>query len=101
MFQPTTLAGEYSLVTGQAKWKSHRNVIGGARFICSGVLLYHNCRRYQEVIGNVAPTDGYHGRREQILGRRAEQKLRTIPERLRYNLGRSNLKLTGVLNAKV
>jgi hypothetical protein len=33
--------------------------------------------------------------------RREEQKQRTIAERVRYNLRRSNLKLTGELNSKV
>jgi hypothetical protein len=54
-----------------------------------------------EAIGNLTPADVYYGRREQILRRREEQKQRTIAERLRYNLGRSNLKLTGELNSKV
>jgi hypothetical protein len=42
----------------------------------------------------VTPVDVYYGRREEILRRREEQKQRTIQERLRYNLGRSNLELT-------
>jgi hypothetical protein len=42
-----------------------------------------------------------HPHREEILRRREEQKQRTIEERLRYNLGRSNLKLTGELESKV
>jgi putative transposase len=41
------------------------------------------------------------GRREEILRRREEQKQRTIQERLRYNLGRSNPKLTGELEPKL
>jgi hypothetical protein len=49
----------------------------------------------------VTPADVYYGRREQILRRREEEKQRTIDERLRYNLSRSNLKLTGELNSKV
>jgi hypothetical protein len=32
----------------------------------------------------------YYGRREEIFRRRAEQKQRTIEQRLRYNLGRWN-----------
>ena len=62
---------------------------------------YYNHRRYHEAIGNVTPADAYYGRREEILRRREEQKQRTIEERLRYNLGRSSLELTGELNSKV
>ena len=62
---------------------------------------YYNHRRYHEAIGNVTPADVFYGRREEILRRREEQKQRTIQERLRYNLGRSNLQLTGELEPKV
>lgn len=48
----------------------------------------------------MTPADVYCGRREEILRRRAEQKQRTIEQRLRYNLGRWNQKLTGELNSK-
>jgi transposase len=55
-------------------------------------IEYYNHRRYHEAIGNMTPADVYYGRREEILRRRAEQKQRTIDQRLRYNLRRWNQK---------
>ena len=43
----------------------------------------------------------YYGRQEETLRRKAEKKQRTIEQRLRYNLGRCNLKLKGELSPEV
>jgi transposase InsO family protein len=64
-------------------------------------IAHYNHRRYHEAIGKVTPADVYYGHREEILRRRAEQKQRTIEQRLRYNLGRWNHQLTGELKSKV
>src|SRR5258708_36277611 len=41
-------------------------------------IEFYNHRRYHEGIGNVTPSDGYYGRREEILKRREEQKRQTL-----------------------
>jgi len=64
-------------------------------------IEYYTYHRYHAAIGNVTPADVYYGRREEILRRREEQQQRTLQERLRYNLSRLNLELTGELESKV
>jgi hypothetical protein len=72
-----------------------RGTSGPCRISCVLQLsLYH------EAIGDVTPAAVYDRRREEISRRRAEQKQRTIEQRLRYNRGRSNQELTGELNPK-
>ncbi len=39
---------------------------------------YYNFRRYHKALGDVAPADVLHGRREQILQRRKEVRAQTI-----------------------
>jgi hypothetical protein len=63
------------------------NLARGAIFSFS---LNYNQRRYHEGIGNVAPTDVYYGRREEILKRREEQKRQTRIERFEYNRTQRN-----------
>jgi putative transposase len=50
-------------------------------------VKYYNYLRCHEAIGNLTPADVYYWRREEILRRRAEQKQRTIEQRLRHNPG--------------
>ena len=55
------------------------------RALASFVATY-NHRRYHESLDNVAPADGYHGRRPAILARRERIKQRTLTARRRENL---------------
>ena len=46
---------------------------------------YYNYRRYHKALGNVTPADVLYDRREQILQRRKEVRIRTINRRRDYN----------------
>ena len=48
---------------------------------------YYNYRRYHKAIGDVTPADVLYGRREQILQRRKEVRIKTINRRRNYNRG--------------
>jgi putative transposase len=48
---------------------------------------YYNYRRYHKALGNVTPADVLYDRREQILQRRKEVRIRTINRRRDYNEG--------------
>jgi len=48
-------------------------------------VIYYNFRRYQKAPGDVRPADMLARRREEILGRRKEVKIRTIERRRQLN----------------
>ena len=48
-------------------------------------VSYYNYRRYHKALGNVTPSDGLRGRREEILQRRREVQVQTIQRRRQHN----------------
>lgn len=46
---------------------------------------YYNNERYHESINNVTPADVYFGRKNEILEKRREIKIKTLAERKRIN----------------
>jgi putative transposase len=46
---------------------------------------YYNYRRYHKALGNVTPADVLYSRREQILQRRKEMRVKTVQKRRDYN----------------
>jgi transposase InsO family protein len=52
---------------------------------------YYNHRRYHKALDNVTPADVLYGRREEILERRREVRIRTLNRRRDYNRASSEL----------
>ena len=52
---------------------------------------YYNYRRYHKALGNVTPADVLYDKREEILQRRKEVRIRTINRRRNYNKGMREL----------
>jgi len=55
---------------------------------------YYNYRRYHKALGNVTPADVLYDRREQILKRREEVRIKTVQKRKDYNRGNKELVAT-------
>lgn len=88
-----TIKARLNLLVYSSPWELERTM--------ADFIDYYNHRRYHEGIGNVAPADVYHGRREEILKRREELKQRTITQRIEYNLGRWDHQPVGELNEQL
>ena len=76
---------EPSPAAGPAPRRGGRAGRSGTVAPASFVATY-NHRRYHESLDNVAPADGYHGRRPAILARRERIKPRPLTARRRENL---------------
>ena len=72
-------------VTSQATFTCDYEIPSELRQAIESFVKYYNNHRYHEALGNVTPADVYHGRRNDILARRKEAKLRTLQARKEYN----------------